>query len=293
VKAITACKRCLVRDVRLRTDTRTYIVLAFTGKDYAGNNLLTWYPRASIAPSLVGFMNSSAAAVLCNPRPSDHIVYSYVDDNDLVDAVTLFASAGLAKKEAVILVVTAIHSDAIRQRLEHEGFKTQELQESGWLQFADAKDVLASFLLDGRIDEHRFKTGLGSMIDTARKHSGRTRPVRLFGEMVDLIWISNPKATLRLEELGNEVIQSHSVTVLCAYSVGGSKPASVPSVLLACHSHVLSITQADYRCPNCNSPDLTIIDTKAIADELLECRSCLGLHRVEYNADGSTRLVPV
>ena len=72
-------------------------------------------------------MNSPVAAVLCDPRPSDHIVYSYADDNDLVIAVTLFASAGLAKKEAVILVVTAIHSDAIRQRLEHEGFKTQEL----------------------------------------------------------------------------------------------------------------------------------------------------------------------
>jgi len=49
----------------------------------------------------------------------------------------------------------------------------------------------------------------------------------------------------------------------------------------------------DYRCPNCNSPDLTIIVANAIADELLECRSCLELHRVEYNADGSTRLVPV
>jgi hypothetical protein len=161
------------------------------------------------------------------------------------------------------------------------------------LVFADAEDVLATFLLDGMIDEHRFKTGLGSMIDTARQHRGRTRPVRVFGEMVDLIWISNPEATLRLEELGNEVIESYSVTVLCAYSVGGSKPASVPSPLLACHSHVLSITHADYRCPNCNSPDLTIIVTNAIADELLECRSCLGLHRVEYDADGSRRLVPV
>lgn len=131
------------------------------------------------------------------------------------------------------------------------------------------------------------------MIDKARTHSRRNRSVRVFGEMVDLIWISNPEATLRLEELGNEVIESHSVTVLCAYSVGGNKPASVPSPLLACHSHVLSITHADYRCPNCNSPDLTIIVTNAITDELLECRSCLRLHRVEYQVDGTTRLVQV
>jgi len=238
-------------------------------------------------------MNSSTAAVLCDPGPSDHIVYSYADDSDLVDAVVLFASAGLVKKEAVILVVTAKHSDVIRQRLEQEGFDMPELQESGQLVFANAEDMLAAFLLDGIIDEQRFKTGLGSLIDKVGTHHGRTRPVRVFGEMVDLIWTSNPDATLRLEQLGNEVIESHSVTVLCAYSVGGSKPASVPSLLLACHSHVLSITHADYRCPNCNSADLTIIVTNAIADELVECRSCLGLHRVEYNADGSTRIVPV
>jgi hypothetical protein len=165
-------------------------------------------------------MNSSAAAILCSPRPSDHIVCSYAEDNDLVDAVALFASAGLVKKEAVILVVAAKHTDLIRQRLEQEGFNVRELEESGRLVFADAADVLTSFLLGGRIEEHRFKTGLGSMIDTARQHRGRTRPVRLFGEMVDLIWISNPEATLRLEELGNEIIESHSVTVLCRVLAG-------------------------------------------------------------------------
>jgi hypothetical protein len=115
------------------------------------------------------------------------------------------------------------------------------------LVFADAKDVLDTFLFDGIIDEHRFKTGIGSLIDTARKHRGRTRPVRLFGEMVDLIWTSNPKTTLRLEQLGNEVIESHSVTVLCAYSVGGSKPTSLPAPLVACHSHALSAAHAEYR----------------------------------------------
>jgi hypothetical protein len=157
-------------------------------------------------------VNSAVAAVLCDPRPSDHVVYSYADANDLADGVVLFASAGLLKNEAVILVVAAKHTDVIRQRLEQEGLDMPRLQESGQLVFANAEDMLASFLLDGQIDEHRFKTGLGSMIDAARQHR-RTRPVRVFGEMVDLIWISNPEATLRLEQLGNEVIESHSVTV--------------------------------------------------------------------------------
>jgi hypothetical protein len=195
-------------------------------------------------------MNTSAAAILCDPRPADHIVYSYTTDNDLAEAVTLFASAGLVKHEAVILVVAAKHTDLITQRLEQEGFDVPALQESGQLVFAAAEVLMDAFLLDGIIDEQKFKIGLGSMIDTARAHRGRTRPVRVFGEMVDLIWISNPKATLRLEELGNEVIESHSVTILCAYSIGGSKPDSLPAPLLACHSQALSIAHAECHCPN-------------------------------------------
>jgi len=50
----------------------------------------------------------------------------------------------------------------------------------------------------------------------------------------------------------------------------------------------------DHRCPNCGSTDLVAIRTKAIADELLECRSCMKLYRLAYEPDGITqRLVPV
>jgi hypothetical protein len=240
-------------------------------------------------------VNSSAAAVLCDPRPPAHIVYSYADDNDLADAVALFASAGLSKKEAVILIVTVEHENLIRQRLEQEGFDQLELQRSGQLVFANAENVLTAFLLGGIIDEQQFKTGIGSLIDSVRKGVG-TRSVRVFGEMVDLIWTSNLLATLRLEQLWNEAIESHSVTVLCAYSVGGSKPTSLPEPILACHSHALSTAHddvAELRCPNCGSTDLVSIQIKAIHDKFMECRSCNRPCAVKRDADGRTRLVTV
>jgi hypothetical protein len=50
----------------------------------------------------------------------------------------------------------------------------------------------------------------------------------------------------------------------------------------------------EYRCPNCDSPDLVAINTKAIADELVECRSCMRLYQLVNEPDGKTqRLVPV
>jgi hypothetical protein len=181
-------------------------------------------------------MTPATAATLSNPCPSEHIIYSYTDDSELMDALTLFAKVGLMRDEAVILIVSAKHADLMRQRLEQEGYEVEELLESRKLAIADAEDVLATFFLD----EQRFKIGIESLIEEARAGRGRTHPVRVFDEMVDLIWISNLQATVRLEELGNEAIKSHSVTMLCGYSLGRGRPTSLPAPILACHSRVLS-----------------------------------------------------
>jgi hypothetical protein len=185
-------------------------------------------------------MNSTAVALLCDPHPSDHIVYPYIGETQVTEAVWLFASSGLQKGEAVLLVVTREHAESIRERLRQDGIDVDDMERSGQLAFADAEDLLSTFMFDGIIDEHRFKTKIGSWIEKARKHGGRSRPVRVFGETVDLIWISNPKATLRLEELWNEVIELYSVPLLCAYSLAGKKPSAIPTTLQACHSHALS-----------------------------------------------------
>lgn len=154
-----------------------------------------------------------------------------------MDALTLYAKVGLMRGEAVILVVSAKHADLIKQRLEQEGYQVPELLKSRQLAIADTEVVLATFFLD----EQRFMIGIGSLIDKARAGRGGTQPVRVFDEMVDLTWISNLQATLRLEELGNEAIKSHSVTMLCAYSLGRGRPTSLPAPILACHSRVLSV----------------------------------------------------
>jgi hypothetical protein len=51
------------------------------------------------------------------------------------------------------------------------------------------------------------------------------------------MWTTNLKATERLEQLWNEVIEVHSVPLLCAYSLSGTRPSALPESLLACHSH--------------------------------------------------------
>lgn len=184
-------------------------------------------------------MNTRAAAILSNPEPRGHIVYPYTDDSGVADVVCLFAGAGLRKGEAVLLVMTEPHCEPVLSRLRSDGFDVAALIESGQLVCEDAGKLLASFLFDGIIDEYIFKSKVSDMIARAKVASGN-RAVRVFGEMVSLIWQSKPQATERLEELWNEVIEEHSVPLLCAYALGGTKSERFPQALMACHSHALA-----------------------------------------------------
>jgi len=186
-------------------------------------------------------MNTSGIELLSNPQPCEHIVYSYMDDGKLADAVCLFASSGLQKGDAVLLVMSGPHHHPVRQRLEREGFNLAELEESGQLICENARDLMAAFMFDGIIDEPKFKAKIDRMIEKAKLGTGAKKHglVRVFGEIVDLIWEPHPKATERLEELWNEVIKIHSVPLLCAYSLAGNSDC-LPSGLVACHSHAIS-----------------------------------------------------
>lgn len=183
-------------------------------------------------------MTPSATHILKNPHPQGHIVYPYTTENEVAEAICLFAGAGLRKGEAALLVMTAAHRQMVSQRLEEDGIEVDQMGSSGQLVFADAKQVLDGFMFDGIIDELKFKTKIGSMIASAKANNG-DRPVRVFGEMVDLISVTNPRGTQRLEELWNEVIAAHSVPLLCAYCLSGSRPTLSPA-LLACHSDQLA-----------------------------------------------------
>ena len=184
-------------------------------------------------------MNSKAVSILTDPHPCGHIVYPYTKESQVAEAVFLFTSAGLRKSEAVLLIMTKGHCEPIRQRLQAEGFDVAVLEAKGQLVCEVAEDLLSSFLSGGKLDEHRFKTTISGMIERA-KQAGGNRPVRVFGEMVTLLWQPNPWATERLEELWNEVIEAHSVPLLCAYALAGTKPGAFPQSLVACHSHAVA-----------------------------------------------------
>ncbi|MGA3186944.1 MAG: MEDS domain-containing protein [Bryobacteraceae bacterium] len=183
-------------------------------------------------------MNTTGTAILTHPSPCGHIVYPYRDEAQLVDAVALYVGTGLRNGESALLLMQDSHCEPIRRHLQESGFNVSELESSGKLICETAEDLLPAFLFDGIIDEHKFKKIVGDLIGKA-KGSSSTGQVRVFGEIVDLLWMPEPKATARLEELWNDLIKHHSVPLLCAYALGGTRPDALHDSLLACHSEAL------------------------------------------------------
>ncbi|HEV2690724.1 MAG TPA: MEDS domain-containing protein, partial [Bryobacteraceae bacterium] len=71
-------------------------------------------------------MNANGLAMLADPEPCGHIVFPYSEEAQLIAAVALFASAGLGKTEAVVLVMTPEHKVELRERLKEDGFDVRE-----------------------------------------------------------------------------------------------------------------------------------------------------------------------
>ena len=187
-------------------------------------------------------MPTKSSSLLTDANPPSHIVYPCADENLIADAVGTFAASGLRKGDAVVLVTTELRREMIERRLKGEGFDPQAIQNSGQLAFLDAATLLSAFMADGMPDALIFKDRVGKIIEKASLNpaNGQPRRVRIFGEMVSLLYMaSNTAAATRLEEFWNEMVASHSVSLFCAYSL---KPEAdrLPQCLLDSHSHDLS-----------------------------------------------------
>lgn len=184
-------------------------------------------------------MNATGEAILTEPSPCAHIVYPYTNESQFAEAVCLFVSAGLRSGDSALLLTAQSHCEPISRQLRENGVNIRELESAERLTWVTAETLLATYVFGGIIDEHVFMTTVGRLIEKA-KTASFTGQVRVFGEIVNLLWMPNPQATQRLEELWNDVIEVYSVPLLCSYALGGSRPDLLPEPLVACHRHTLA-----------------------------------------------------
>jgi len=177
--------------------------------------------------------------LLRSPFPCDHIIQLYADDAVLIRALARFVGAGLGQGEAAIVVATAKHVAALTERLTAVGCDVATSAGHGAFVAVDAKRTLARFMVDGMPDRAAFRSVIVPVLDRLRD-AGYGK-IRLFGEMVNALWEhKNDAATVRLEELWNELIDDYRVCLLGAYHIDpidAELRRGLLHKITRCHSH--------------------------------------------------------
>lgn len=127
----------------------------------------------------------------------------YIDDTFL----TRFITEGLQVNDTVIIVATAQHREELHKVL------TPVQVAHDKLRFFDAREELSKFMVNDWPSELRLRSVVRNMMGQARQ----TGPVRIFGEMVAVLWAEGyTRAAMRLEELWNKLVTEQSFSLLYA-----------------------------------------------------------------------------
>lgn len=221
-------------------------------------------------------------------HPSDHFVQFYETDAFLLDSLSGFIEVGLTTGEGCIVVATGEHREGLEERLKKKGLDLVAACLQGDYLALDADETLAQFMVDGEPDPQRFSEVISGLIERAAKNG---RHVRIFGEMVALLWVRGErKAAVSLEVLWNELHTMASPFLLfCAYATSyfaRDEYEELFTEICKQHSHVIP----DESYTLLTSPDdrlraVTLLQQKAtsLQAEIAERKEAEKLLRISEN----------
>lgn len=190
-----------------------------------------------------------------------HIVHFYDSDEDLAKTVSQYLATAIEAGQATVVIATAAHGDAIALELGLTGVDIADARRHETFVTIDAATVLSRFRTDGHIDPDEFRSVLGGVIGNIAERT--RRPVRVYGEMVALLWdAGDVLAAIELEELWNDLSGHLAFTLLCAYesrSVIGPEHADALRQVRHLHSAELG--------PRTDGPVTSLLPTEARAEE--------------------------
>jgi len=177
------------------------------------------------------------------PDPA-HIVQFYTNDRFLLDGLAASLGSALESGESVVAVTTKAHQKGLLTRLAARGIDTVEATSKGRLAVLDAIDALKKFMDPRGPNRQRFLREFGSVIRKAEAAAEvKGKRVVVFGEMVAVLWKDKQhEAAIRLEQLWNELAQTHFFHLRCAYpakSFQGKTKGEPYATICAEHSVVI------------------------------------------------------
>jgi signal transduction histidine kinase len=195
-------------------------------------------------------------------KQAAHVVQFYGEDGFLLDELSRFIGTALGAGEAAVVIATEQHRDGLARRLQAWGLDTSLAIAQGRYIPLDAATTLAVITPGGWPDAVRFAEVVGGVMARASVSSeSKPRRVAAFGEMVALLWADGkPDAAIRLEQLWNELAQTYSFNLRCAYPLSSFHREEHGDLLLkVCAEHSAVIPGESYTALGTQDERLRII----------------------------------
>jgi len=169
-----------------------------------------------------------------------HAVQFYADDAELAGSVASYLGEGLSTGGSAVVVATEAHRSGLRAGLAAAG-ADGGAGPSGRLIMVDAAGMLERFMAGDRLDHARFRAAAGDLVNRA---AGQGQPVRIYAEMVALLWGAGQVAlALELETLWNDLASRLPFSLLCGYPSRVAAPdGDTGAVHQVCRLHTDVIT---------------------------------------------------
>jgi MEDS: MEthanogen/methylotroph, DcmR Sensory domain len=167
--------------------------------------------------------------------PGDHAVAFY-QESDLAGLVGGYLQSAISSGGAAVLVATPEHRSLVSNWLKAAGTDLTGAFADGSYVPLDAGQTIRRFTINGRPDPASFWDTMSPVLAAASWKGG---PVRVFGEMVAVLWEQGlVDATLELEALWSEIARQYPFALLCAYpAVSVSDGVHSDSLAQVCCAH--------------------------------------------------------
>ena len=176
-----------------------------------------------------------------DPGHLEHQVALYQSEEFLTTSIVNFLVPGLQTGEAAVIVATPEHRARFAMAFEAHGIDVDAAVADDRLIMLDAAATLSRLRVDRALDHERFHILANDLLDRAAT-SGRD--VRLWGEMVSLLWNEGAIAdALLLETLWADLQRARPVRLACGYEI---HDAAHPAVAQLRDLHTEDHTEA--RC---------------------------------------------
>jgi DNA-binding NarL/FixJ family response regulator len=208
-----------VAEAALAAGGSGYIVKSDAGRELSAAVDAVIEGKRYISAKLVGHVFFDFPDAYPSQVRNFHELQMYSSDASFLDGFTAFIAGVLNAGNAVIVLASEAHRQALLQKLQTRGFDLDAVINSGSYISMDAGDFLSSLMVGDQPDPNQLEKVLSSVLEQAAKApNGATRRVFACGECAPFLWTQGKaNAALRVEELWAAVSQKYQVSTLCGY----------------------------------------------------------------------------